>query len=465
MSALSLTPYLIVFVSEDKQHYGDFRLAEFFSVLELVGVNVNDSTHCVSNFKLDIADSYLEIYLKGDDIVLKILERCVMVKAVYEIWEQDENAEKLLITLKKKDWKCYEQYFAREISFSIKIETYGRVTKQEQKVELMKQLKFLPLLGKVDLKSPMVTFCILFNYPLPNCSENHLNRDLMIQAYFGRLIGEGQRNLCAHYTLKKRNFLSPTATDACLALLMANQGKVTNCSLVVDPFVGSGSLMIAAAHFKATCIGSDIDYYMVKGKDSVDIRTNFKQYQLVLPEILQIDQSRSPFRLNMRVDAIICDPPYGIRAGAKKVLTIEAAKPILSNKGDFSEPHIPQLGRYEVQDVMIDLLEFAARSLVLQGRLVYLYPTTSEYKDSDLPSHPCLRVIFNSEQILQGIFRRRCITMVKIRELTLEDRAIVQVPDAAHLNLHEKYFKLDENKKQKKQKRIKLDRNEEKLPE
>ena len=46
-------------------------------------------------------------------------------------------------------------------------------------------------------------------------------------------------------------------------------------------------------------------------------------------------------------------------------------------------------------------MEFAANRLVLNGKLVYLYPTTRSYKDSDLPSHPCLKVTHNSEQYLQ----------------------------------------------------------------
>jgi hypothetical protein len=71
---------------------------------------------------------------------------------------------------------------------------------------------------------------------------------------------------------------------------------------------------------------------------------------------------------------------------------------------------------YTVEDVTNDLLMFAARHLTMGGRLVFLFPTTCEYKDSDLTQHPCLRVVANSEQHLQSMFRRRLITMQKIRE-------------------------------------------------
>ena len=35
---------------------------------------------------------------------------------------------------------------------------------------------------------------------------------------------------------------------------------ITPGSLVIDPFVGSGSLIVAAAQFGARVLGSDIDY-------------------------------------------------------------------------------------------------------------------------------------------------------------------------------------------------------------
>lgn len=99
------------------------------------------------------------------------------------------------------------------------------------------------------------------------------------------------------------------------------------------------------------------------------------------------------------------------------------------------------MARYEVQDVMIDLIEFAATFLVVGGKLVFLYPTTREYKDSDLPTHPCLQVTHNSEQYLQGNFCRRLITMNKFTDKTADMKAVVHVADAAHLDLHDKYFK------------------------
>lgn len=78
------------------------------------------------------------------------------------------------------------------------------------------------------------------------------------------------------------------------------------------------------------------------------------------------------------------------------------------------EDHVPQCVAYVVSDVMRDLLMFAAQRLRVGGRLVYWLPTmTQQYKDEDLPLHPCLEIIANSVQPLTFKWERRLITMVK----------------------------------------------------
>lgn len=54
--------------------------------------------------------------------------------------------------------------------------------------------------------------------------------------------------------------------DAQLSLLMANHAKVKEGDLILDPFVGSGSLLIAAAKFGGYVFGTDIDYLMLHAK-------------------------------------------------------------------------------------------------------------------------------------------------------------------------------------------------------
>ena len=46
--------------------------------------------------------------------------------------------------------------------------------------------------------------------------------------------------------------------------------------------------------------------------------TNFKDYGLHIPEVLRMDCISSPFNpRSLMFDSIVCDPPYGYRAGPK----------------------------------------------------------------------------------------------------------------------------------------------------
>lgn len=53
---------------------------------------------------------------------------------------------------------------------------------------------------------------------------------------------------------------------------------------------------------------------------------NFKLYGLDKPEFLRIDSVGTKFKAKSFFDAIICDPPYGIRAGIRETSTKEEKK-------------------------------------------------------------------------------------------------------------------------------------------
>jgi len=57
---------------------------------------------------------------------------------------------------------------------------------------------------------------------------------------------------------------------------------------------------------------------------------------------------------------------------------------------------------------------FAAKTLVVGGRLVYWLPTTKDFKETDVPLHPILKILFNCLQPINSKWERRLITMEKI---------------------------------------------------
>jgi len=74
--------------------------------------------------------------------------------------------------------------------------------------------------------------------------------------------------------LTDRAYLGPTSTDSLLSFVMCNQGHVQTNDFVLDPFVGSAGLLIAASHFGAQTFGQDIDSRVIHGSG------NFIPYNL-----------------------------------------------------------------------------------------------------------------------------------------------------------------------------------------
>ena len=66
---------------------------------------------------------------------------------------------------------------------------------------------------------------------------------------------------------------------------------------------------------------------------------------------------------------------------------------------------------------MADLLDVAARTLVIKGRLVYIIPSFLDFDvETDLPRHDCLQLVHVCYQPLSMELGRRMVAMEKIRE-------------------------------------------------
>ncbi|KAF8052028.1 hypothetical protein N665_1625s0003 [Sinapis alba] len=175
--------------------------------------------------------------------------------------------------------------------------------------------------------------------------------------FFGRKVGFADRKLLPTFQQKSRTYLVPTAMDAEMAFLMANQAKATSGKLVYDPFVGTWSILVSAARFGAMTM-----------------------YGLPMPvALLRMDNNLPPWRSGLKkiFDAIICDPPYGVRAGGR----ISGGRKILRGTVDpYTVPddkrtdHIPSTGAYSLVECVHDLFHLAARMLVMKGRLVFFFP-------------------------------------------------------------------------------------------
>ncbi|MED6147883.1 hypothetical protein PIB30_117844 [Stylosanthes scabra] len=161
--------------------------------------------------------------------------------------------------------------------------------------------------------------------------------------------------------------------------------------------------------------------------------------------LLRADNNRPPWRSGLKeiFDAIICDPPYGVRAGGRKSggrkLLKGAVEPYVV-PDDKRTDHIPSTAPYSLVECVHDLLDLAAKMLVMQGRLVFFYPVLRDDDCAEIhfPEHPCFKMISSSEQILSSRYSRVLLTMVKVGAYTEE---IAEAARLKHLEFRENHVK------------------------
>ena len=69
--------------------------------------------------------------------------------------------------------------------------------------------------------------------------------------------------------------LTPAAVARGSELIAHSQ--VRRGSYVYDPFVGTGSVLVAAAYLGAVTLGADIDIRILRGKGGASVASNFAQ--------------------------------------------------------------------------------------------------------------------------------------------------------------------------------------------
>lgn len=391
----------------------------------------------------------------GESIASQILSRCALVRSVSELWAmaptiQDCAAQVQAWTRETAVGRETFQRLANDennknASWKLTVHTLGTKYTVPEHNEMrshfsqaiLNQLGGPVKLQDCDYEYILVRECALdprggVVYPrFDNHGQLIPEHDAQpaLAWYFGRVLG-GRRQVKGRgqietYSLKKRAYLGPTSMDTELSLIMTNLAHVQTGSVVMDPFVGTGSILLSCAIRGAYCVGTDIDIRVLRGKGADQtVFANFAQYGLPRPELVRSDNALYDrhYRTDHPLyDAIVTDPPYGIRAGARR--TGSRHDQFREIPDEERHDHIAQTKPYAVSDVMADLLDMAARTLVMGGRLVYIIPSLQDFDaESDLPRHPCLSLVHICYQPLSFELGRRMVAMEKIYEYKVEDR-------------------------------------------
>lgn len=237
---------------------------------------------------------------------------------IYELWGSGCNYSLLrddVRTRRKDRWSLH-----RNSSFRFKVDSFGRKRTAVEQRELIDFFSFLDLDGPIRLSDAEIELCV-FEYFAPGSA-------LPEQLHLGRLIAWGGRRAVATFDLKSRRYISTTSMDSEVSLITANMALSGPGKLMYDPFMGTGGLPIACAHFGAVVLGSDIDGRSIRGTKERNVRGNFLQYGLQDRQLDSFvsDLTNSPLRKVRFLDGIVCDPPYGVREGLKVLGKIGGSK-------------------------------------------------------------------------------------------------------------------------------------------
>ncbi|KAF9133824.1 hypothetical protein BGW39_008867 [Mortierella sp. 14UC] len=403
-----------LFLIQFAQQHEEFRLPELEALATIENVQM---TYEPSAYSLE--SPFLIVEIESAEKAASLLNRAILIKTITELWGQGSSWDELIEKVKEHPER-WPQYL--ETTFKFLVVTFGGTIEMKDKPAIINRFSFTGFMGKIDLKNPEEEFHLIADYGIdPNVHVAHT-------FYMGRLVGHGKRELIDKFNVKKRKYIGNTTMDAELSLIMANQALCGPGKLVYDPFVGTGSFLMTCAHFGAMTVGSDIDGRQIRGKGKASIQSNCDQYDLKgrVLDALVFDVCHAPWRRfkGGLFDAIVTDPPYGVRAGAKtlgrKDATKQASEPRMAvNEGVYAHllpDYVPPTKPYEMSEVVADLLMFAVKNLTRGGRLVYWLPTvTEDYTIDDLPTHPCMELVANCEQAF-GQWSRRLITMEKVAD-------------------------------------------------
>uniref|UniRef100_A0A5K4EHF3 tRNA (guanine(10)-N(2))-methyltransferase TRMT11 N-terminal domain-containing protein n=1 Tax=Schistosoma mansoni TaxID=6183 RepID=A0A5K4EHF3_SCHMA len=383
----------------------NFRWIEFKSLAEM-----EQLSYSVSESKDDWLRPFVVIEMENDDSVLSIIKRSVLIKSAFHLWCDAATLSELI---------------------------------EQHQINIL--LEYTPKnLGKNTVSS-----------------GGHLCRLL-----YGRLIGGSIRRIMMNdYRLSERAHLGNTTMNVTLAAIMANVGLCRKSSFVWDPFIGTGSTVIAASVWGSFGGGSDIDYSVLHGigmspkagqekRCGETLRSNYEQYKLESRYLDVMVADIVSLRKFLRIphgglfDAIITDPPYGFRERSCKVSDQPVErKPTLVTKHRLAEimgnmhigdenrngnkdevdgeslvlvphdlPHFPHKEVYPVNKIYKDLMELAADLLYPNGRLVFWVPVLrSEFIGvKSLPHHLNFRLLAACEQTLNTRTSRYLVVMVKL---------------------------------------------------
>lgn len=137
--------------------------------------------------------------------------------------------------------------------------------------------------------------------------EEELRLYLLEDQYvLSRLVLDIDRGLFEKRKNQERSFSSPVSLDPVLARVLVNLSGVKPQEHVLDPFCGTGGILIEAGLCGIGVHGLDVQEQMVEGTQK-----NLEEYGIINHDIRQGEVKHAPEIFNRKFDAVVTDLPYG----------------------------------------------------------------------------------------------------------------------------------------------------------
>ena len=180
--------------------------------------------------------------------------------------------------------------FKPEGSYAVRVENLTGKKVEKEKLESELGEKLSTEKNKVKLENPETVIKVYI-------TDN--------KKYYGQVIEDINRGLFQKRSNEKRPFSSPISMDPVLARVLVNLSEVSAGEQILDPFCGTGGILIEAGLCGIGVKGLDIQEEMVEGA-----KQNLKEYGILNYDIREGDISEVN-EIYDEYNAVISDLPYG----------------------------------------------------------------------------------------------------------------------------------------------------------
>ncbi|WP_321423453.1 TIGR01177 family methyltransferase [uncultured Methanobacterium sp.] len=257
-------------------------LAEVEAVMECEGINYQIKEEDEGLLILDISH-------ETPDVMMKVIKRLSFTHEAFHILLQNDE-DKLISEVEKYPWVDI-----------VKSDYAVRVKKMDKKSQFNTSKLEWEMGSIINKATPGVKV----NLEDPSIFIRTILKDGKV--IVGQRIGQISKKHFFNLKPHKRPFFYPGSMSPKLARCMVNLTRIEKGQTLLDPFCGTGGILIEAGIVGARVIGTDIDYKMVKGTKENLEHCGINDYEVFREDARKLE-------LPSKVDAIVTDPPYGISA-------------------------------------------------------------------------------------------------------------------------------------------------------